>query len=143
MASLWIFFKQIKLFQLCCPNISLVILLCADAAGLNQLCDGGDQEEDAVDEGGEGFLRIFKDLRIYCDQNEGGEEREDIYFSQVFTIIIKVEKDNLMDRCDNCEQVAINFSFLLSIHVNPCYPTADYFSFHLSTYVNPCYSHFI
>ena len=28
--------------------------------------DGGDQEEDAGDEGGEG---LFKDLRIYCDEN--------------------------------------------------------------------------
>ena len=78
-ASLWIFLKHIKLFQLCCPNVvfSPVILLCADAAGLSQLCDGGDQEEDAVDEGGEGFLRIFlgfKDLRIYCDQNDAGGE---------------------------------------------------------------------
>ena len=40
---------------------------------------------------------------------------------------MKVEKDNLMDRCDNCEQVDVNFSFHLSIGVNPCYPTLDYF----------------
>ena len=29
-------------------------LVCAFGAGLTQLCDGGDQEEDAGDEGGEG-----------------------------------------------------------------------------------------
>ena len=50
-----IFFKQITLFKLNCPDMLCAVLLCVLAAGLNkQLCDGGDQEEDAGDEGGEG-----------------------------------------------------------------------------------------
>ena len=54
-ASLLIFLKQTTLFQLNCPNLLCAILLRVLAAGLNkQLCDGGDQEEDAGDEGGEG-----------------------------------------------------------------------------------------
>ena len=55
-ASLWIFFETNQTFPtlLSKCSVSLVVLLCALAAGLSQLCDGGDQEEDAGDEGGEG-----------------------------------------------------------------------------------------
>ena len=55
-ASIWIFFETNQTFPtlLSKCSVSLVVLLCALAAGLSQLCDGGDQEEDAGDEGGEG-----------------------------------------------------------------------------------------